>query len=74
MDKDTKSQFTKELGELFAKYNINYIDKMEYERNENVTEYVKIFYDGGENFKKINVTLDSLKGMVVDIVKQGGLD
>lgn len=67
-----KDNFIKEFGELVAKYNISNIESMKYE-NDSLDEYVIVTYKNGYQ-KKIYVTLDSLKAMIIDIIKQGGLD
>ena len=67
-----KDNFIKEFGELVAKYNISNVESMKYENNS-LDEYVIVTYKNGYQ-KKICVTLDSLKAMIIDIIKQGGLD
>lgn len=67
-----KDNFIKEFGELVAKYNISNVESMKYE-NDSLDEYVIVTYKNGYQ-KKIYVTLDSLKAMIIDIIKQGGLD
>ena len=67
-----KDNFIKEFGELVAKYNISNVESMKYENNS-LDEYVIVTYKNGYQ-KKIYVTLDSLKAMIIDIIKQGGLD
>ena len=67
-----KDNFIKEFGELVAKYNISNVESMKYE-NDSLDEYVIVTYKNGYQ-KKIYVTLDSLKAMIIDIIKQGGLN
>ena len=67
-----KDNFIKEFGEFVAKYNISNGESMKYE-NDSLDEYVIVTYKNGYQ-KKIYVTLDSLKAMIIDIIKQGGLD
>jgi len=72
---ENKELFVKELGELFARHNINNITSMEYfdDLVHNV-ESTLIRFKGTNYCKSINISLDSLSAIVIDIVKQGGLE
>lgn len=65
-------KFIEEFGELLKKHNVSNINGMKYE-NDGIDEYVYIFYKNGY-VKQVCVTFDSLKAMIVDIIKQGGLE
>lgn len=67
-----KEKFIDELGQVFKKYNINYINGMKY-INDGVDETILICYRDGF-YRTIDVKCDSKPAMIKDIIKQGGLD
>lgn len=66
---EDKTNFVRELGELFAKYKVGSVASYEFDKEKQIV--IMTCPNGHQKF--INVYADSLAAIVVDLGKQGGI-
>lgn len=70
-EKEVKSKFVKEFGELLNKYGVEDIKELKYtdaSKDGCITEYVTVVHNDGYTYS-LSVSMDSLAAIIRDVMK-----